>query len=1244
MKLIYTLILICLTGSVFAQTPPTANFTANQTTVCLGQPVLFTSTSTQGSSAITNYAYDFGDGNAASTANASHTYAVAGTYTVTLVVQAANGQADPEVKVNYITVNPTPTANYTASTNGCSLPVGVTFTNTSSGATSYNWSFGNSQTSTVQNPPMVNYTTAGTYTVSLIATNSFGCKDTLSQPIVISNYQAGITAPLTGCANTPVSIQDNSTIGANQWSWSFPGGSPASSSSEDNSVTYSTPGTYTINLTSNNTGSGCQGTATAQITINPLPTPSFTNTPTTGCAPLPVTFTNTSGAGTFSWNFGDGSPVFNGQNPPVHTYGTNGNYTVTLTMTNANGCVGTYSTVAVNMTAPNAAFTSDVVDGCDPLSVQFTDGSTASSPITSWQWNFGDGTTFNGQNPPTHVYPIGVYDVTLIISAGGCNDTITMDQYIQVGHVDLVNFSIATSPQCAKTGINFTNLSQILTPHNPSEVTYLWDFGDGSTSTLENPTHSYTSDTGYFDISLIVNFRGCRDTLIMNQAVYIKAPISLFSPAQSLFCNQTLPIVATVNDNSKIGKIPDDCAMVWSWGDGSFTNFDDPDFDDADKGTTTHTYTAEGTYTIQQLIINYTTGCRDSTTATVYVSHTDAVISPPANDSVCVGSSFTLNGSNSSATPVHMPMASYSWNMGNGQTVTGATPSYAYPSFGTFTITLTATNAVGCSDNATYAPFVALALPNAVITADDPTGCAPHLVTFSNGSTLQNNGVPLSSFLFTFTDNGATQTTTNVATTVTHTYTTEGTFTATLVVTDQFGCVSPAASTTITITKPVSGFTLDPVVCNLENFVASNTSTGVAPLTYQWFVDGTQISTSQDFPNSHNEPSSNSVSSWQHDYTLITTDANGCKDTSSNTLVVSTPVAIIDYTLDGAATNANGDFLCPPVFATFTDGSLSYGNVTSYSWVFGDGKTSTLTNPNNTYVFPGTYSVGVTIVDEYGCTSDTTLVDYLTIFGPTATPSWFQDPSICGQFVDFTIGDTSNVTSIVWNLGDGTTYNDSTDFTYGYQDVTTYTPSVTVFDDNGCQVAYPLNPITIPDNGLNAQFAMGPNPADLGNQVTFVDQSTSNSPIVSWTWDLVNIDPFTNPTGANVSSVYVYPGDLTITLVVQDANGCFDTYTSVLHINGDFQMPNVITADGDGVNDVFEFTYPIFQSFNITIVDRWGSVVCKGERLTGKVFWDGTNKGGELVNDGVYFYMLDAILVDGTPLKKDGFLHVYGKK
>jgi gliding motility-associated-like protein len=1233
-------VLACYSAIIHAQTPPTAQFTGAPLSVCLGQAINFTNLSTNGTGNITTWAWDFGDGNSSTQTNTSHTYASPGTYTVTLVVQASNGQADAEVKTNYVTVNPIPIASYSTSTNGCSLPVAVTFNNTSTGATSYAWNFGNTQTSTLQSPNPVNYSIAGTYNASLIVTNSFGCKDTMLQSLVISNFQAGITAPNTACQNTAVAINDNSTVGANAWNWTFNGGSPGTSSNEDNTVTFATPGTYTISLTSQNTGSGCSATTTKQITILPTPTPSFNANPSTGCAPLAVNFTNTSPAGSnFVWSFGDGQ-TFNGQNPPPHTYLGNGTYNVTLTMTGSNGCPGTVTLPAVTLTSPVSNFSSDVVNGCAPLSVQFTDGSTSADPITTWVWTFGDGTSFTGQTPPPHAYTVGVYDVTLTVTTqNGCLGTLTMPDFIQVGQIDQVNFSINATPECAKTSINFTDLSVITAPHQPSEVTYAWNFGDGGTAASQNPSHSYTTDTGYFDVSLVVTFRGCSDTLSMNDAVYIKAPISFFTPAQTLYCNPaSFPVNVAVDDDSRIGKLSDNCFMIWKWGDGTFSNLDDPDFDDLNLGSTSHNYSTYGTYVIEQVIYNYTTGCSDSTSQTIYISQTIAGIAALANDSVCVGSNFTLTDNSTSS----HPFGTYSWDMGNNQVVTGSTPTYAYPGFGTYTITLTATNSVGCSDDATFAPMTALALPQALIAANDNTGCAPFLVSFSNGSTVQNNGVPLSSFTFSFPDDNSTQTTTSVGTNVTHTFHTEGTFPVSLIATDQFGCVSPATSTVITITKPVALFSVDSVVCEAESVTAVNNTTGTSPINYQWYIDGIPSGINTDLTTSFNEPSNPQITSVNHQMVLIATDVNGCKDTLNKEIIVSTPAAIIDFTLDGAATNANGDFLCPPVFADFTDNSNSFGTITNYNWVFGDGKTSTLPNPNNTYVFPGTYSVGLTVTNEYGCVSDTTLIDFLTVYGPIANPSWSAAADPCGQTVSFDLGTNSNITTINWNLGDGTHVLDSISFTHTYLDVTTYLPSVTVFDSNDCQVIYPMNPVVIPDNGLDAHFTPDAVDLQLGESVTFVDQSTSDNPIVSWTWDLGNSPTFTNPTGSNVSSVYVLPGAIQITLLIEDNLGCFDTYDVTIHVDGNFNMPNVITPNGDGINDVFSFYYDIFETFDILIVNRWGTVMKEAKNQTGTTFWDGKTKSGDPANDGVYFYKFHALLKDGTPLDKDGFLEVFG--
>src|SRR5690606_3703689 len=136
------------------------------------------------------------------------------------------------------------------------------------------------------------------------------------------------------------------------------------------------------------------------------------------------------------------------------------------------------------------------------------------------------------------------------------------------------------------------------------------------------------------------------------------------------------------------------------------------------------------------------------------------------------------------------------------------------------------------------------------ISADHTVGCAPLLVNFTNTSTPLFNGVNLASFVFTF-HNGTTQSTSSVATNVNHTYTTEGTFPVTLVVTDAFGCVSPPTSISITLTKPTAIFSIDSVVCAGEQVSTVNASTGVGPLSYQWFVNGGQVGIGSDYTSQY---------------------------------------------------------------------------------------------------------------------------------------------------------------------------------------------------------------------------------------------------------------------------------------------------------------------------------------------------------------------------------------------------------
>ena len=368
-------------------------------------------------------------------------------------------------------------------------------------------------------------------------------------------------------------------------------------------------------------------------------------------------------------------------------------------------------------------------------------------------------------------------------------------------------------------------------------------------------------------------------------------------------------------------------------------------------------------------------------------------------------------------------------------------------------------------------------------------------------------------------------------------------------------------------------------------------------------------------------------------------------DTVENIITVSIPTAIPSYSFSGAAINTNGDFECPPIFGAFSDSSLSYGNITNWQWDFGNGNQSSLQNPSNTYVETGTYTLNFSITDQYGCTDDTTLIDFLTIGGPTGTPDWIQNSAICAQGAQFIIINPQGVDSIIWEMGDGTMIYDSIDFTYNYDQPGTYSPSVTLLDNNGCEINYNLSSISVTDDGLNASFTASPNPADNDEIITFTDQSSSqSSTIISWVWDLIDTLIY-SPNNSSQTHSYAISGNYNVVLTITDSQGCQDDYMLTIIVNDpEIWVPNVFTPNGDYANDEFTLPFEAFKFFNIIITNRWGNVVFEKTNSTGVLLWDGYDLGGEKCKEGVYFYQLNGEMLGGTLIDQHGFVTLIDPK
>ncbi len=309
-----------------------SQFSATPITGVFPLEVTFTNTSENADS----YIWDFGDTETSTTEIPVHIFTDAGTYTVSLTASNAEN-SDIETKTDYITVTlDTVTADFTATPTEGILPLEVTFTNSSTNATTYNWNFGDGETSSDESP-VHTYANTGTYTVSLTASNAdYSDTETKTDFITVipETVTAGYTAtPIEGVMPLEVTFT-NTSENAITYNWDF--GDGETSSEESPVHTYANAGNYTVKLIALNNGNNDTLIKANYITVNlPAPVANFSAVPTSGDQPLSVAFTDESeNAETWSWNFDDGGTSI--EQNPSHTF-SNGTYSITLLITNPSG-------------------------------------------------------------------------------------------------------------------------------------------------------------------------------------------------------------------------------------------------------------------------------------------------------------------------------------------------------------------------------------------------------------------------------------------------------------------------------------------------------------------------------------------------------------------------------------------------------------------------------------------------------------------------------------------------------------------------------------------------------------------------------------------------------------------------------------------------------------------------------------------------------------------------------------------
>ncbi len=1185
----------------------TANFNANVTAGCSPLVVNFMDQSTGGA---TNWQWDLGNGTLSQQQNPTGTFFNPGVYHVKLVIRNAAG-SDSIIKNQFITVYSNPTAGFSVSDSVGCFPKTVQFTDKSIAGSGnivqWTWDFGDGNISNQQNP-VHTYTTSGSYTVTLKVVNSFGCQKVFTRHNIIQlqNTIADFSfSSNSGCqSSTNITFNDLS-LNASSHQWSF--GDGTTSTLQNPSHIYPAAGTYNVKLITRNS-IGCLDSIIKTVTVGST-VADFSYS--TACAGAPINFQNISSPSAVSaeWNFGDGN--ISADLNPVKIYVAAGNYTVRL-ISDFGGCTDTVIKTVVVHSKPDASFVeSGSISRCAaPAVVNFN----ATSAGLNYQWSFGDGATSTSKTP-SHTYSSnGIFDVSLIVSnAGGCSDTLVKAGLIKIVPPQIV--SLTGVPYLGCTPYT-ASLSAIINSPDPV-VSWLWHFGDGTTSTLAAPSHLYSSP-GSYDVKLVITTAGgCKDSISYPAAIQISnkptanftaAPLVVCAAGQVQFtdlstganewlwifgdggfsieqnpvhqfgdtgyfsitliasstaCRDTFEIVNYVRNDPPIGRynVIQSCDNPYtvqfrdsSIGGQTYKWF----FGDGDSSTLqhpVHIYNAPGTYNFTFTV--YHGSCSYPTSGVVRIVDEHPVLTS-SDTAICKNAPVSFSAANINTANI----ASYSWDFGDGNVIvtTDASVTHSYAATGSYFARLITTDILGCYDT-TQLIKINVYGPTAAFSNAEGT-CVNTSIAFTDSS-LNDGKHSIVQWEWSSGDGNIAV---NTTAPFSHVYTSAGIFNVQLKVKDSFGCVdSILKSAAVIITDPVASFTLsDTIKCSANAVSFTNQSNGL-DLTYQWsFGDGNQ-SANQDASHSYNAEGVYTVN-------LKIIDRFGCTDSISRQQVISNPIAKF---------NASDSFsTCPPLLVNLTNTSNNYSNL---SWDFGDGSTAGLNNPSHYYTYPGTYQLKL-VATGFGNCKDSAFKTII-IKGPTGSFT-FSPSEICTD-EDVTFNVTSfNSTKYLWDFSDGvikTTTSSTTSHVYdvpGY-----YMPKLILIDTAGCEVAI-VSPDTLTVKGVKARIGLEDHLFCDSAAIQFNDSSIIHNDLPSqYQWSFGD-GSFSNQ--PDPFHVYNTAGSYIVQLKITTIEGCVDSTTIETPITI-VNSPQISITSNSAVclNDSILFNGTVIQSDNSILTWNW---------------------------------------------------------
>lgn len=1087
---------------------PVANFTVSPSSKgCAPMNVTFTDASTAGSASITKRNWDFRNGVVSSDLSPMVPYTSAGKYDVYLEVIDANGCKSIKDSIKLIDLVEKPSVNFVATpSTACIVPATIKFTNNSTGGgtLTYNWDFGDGKTSTQQSPSNT-YNAFKTYNVKLTVNSSYGCSNTMDGTSIIIGEvnalgtlkQGSRTITNNGIVCAGELDFSSQTAGSTNILWDF--GDNSTSETSSGKHFYYNAGNYKVRLIAA-PGGTCADTMTWNITVEKA-TAAFNISPDKSCnASSTVSFSNQSSANStsYKWKFHDASVVTTKDVVKTYTQPVDKdqyviheafNYPVKLTVTTANGCQdSTEKDFIVHQ--PTALFTVSTAQGCAPLSVNFTDISQSTDPITKRTWKFGDGTESSN---PSHTYNTpGIYEAKLIAETSeGCVD----ESYIvtiKVGNAVTPNFSINNSVLCSSQKIELTNLS----PAGANR----WHYSIGGKGVsvcpeVQNPSLFMKTDFGSLAVKLIVESNGCLSETEKLNEVKNDGPVGDFSYSTTCNLARAVAFKATA-----LGAT----SFKWDFGDESSNTA---------NLQLTHFYSAEGDYTVK--FITFNGSCSDTVIRVVKVRDHQPKFN--LKSEVCAGDVVYFN-SQLSHTIHNSCTEKYLWNFGDNSQMIRThkdSVSHSFANGGNFQVKLYAFYEDGCVDS--ISKPIRVYKPVTGFTANRTEGCSPLPVTFTDTSTPDVH--PIIYWEWNFSD-GNTANYTSKINTVSNTFVYPGEYLVTLNVTDDFGCKAKFEKK-ISTAVPTANF-------------SAITSTQVCA--------GSEVQFLLDYPNPDsaiwNFGNGKIIRSIEKPTKFIYADSGsfdvslkvykfGCSEEAKYNSYIQVQKADARFTASDTIYN------CYPRMDTLTHVGGSK-TVLSGKWYYGHRDNSSsgyLEKTYYNYTEPGTYTASLEIQTTFGCLD--TFSRQIKITGPTGHFAVTPKEACQGDEITYTLSnDTANVYSFEWDLGDGN-LSKANPVKHRYTSVGNKTAKLILFGDKGKCIPPPIEE-TIHIYEVTAGINVADTSVCEGTTISFQNSSLGAT---TYNWNFGD-----GSTSTTQSPTHLFaPGTYKVTLATSGLHGCKDT-------------------------------------------------------------------------------------------------------